>query len=60
MPETLATHCPSCGEPIELVVDDSAGSHACIEDCPVCCRPMRVHVDVDCDRVSVQVRSCDE
>jgi len=39
--------CPYCGEAIELVADASAGAQAYIEDCPVCCRPIQVRVDVD-------------
>jgi hypothetical protein len=41
--------CPYCGEAIELLLDASAGPQAYIEDCPVCCRPVRVDVDVDDD-----------
>lgn len=39
--------CPYCGETIDLAVDASAGSQRYIEDCPVCCRPMTVVLDVD-------------
>jgi putative PIN family toxin of toxin-antitoxin system len=41
--------CPYCGEPIELLLDGSAGEQAYIEDCPVCCRPIGVHVSVGDD-----------
>ncbi|MBW8810733.1 MAG: CPXCG motif-containing cysteine-rich protein [Lysobacter sp.] len=41
--------CPYCGEPIELIVDDSAGDQRYIEDCQVCCRPIVVAVGVDED-----------
>ena len=42
MPRWLDLHCPYCGEPIEAVVDESAGDE-------VCCRPivMRVRLDDD-------------
>ena len=31
-------------------VDVSAGSHQdYVEDCPVCCHPMTLHVDIDAD-----------
>ncbi len=59
MPELVALACPYCGEPIELVVDDSAGSAAYVEDCPVCCRPMQVDVDVSNAAVSVRLRTGD-
>lgn len=44
---TVDVHCPYCGEPITLVVDDSAGAQRYIEDCQVCCRPITVMVSVD-------------
>jgi hypothetical protein len=48
--ETFCTyHCPYCGEPVELALDASAGAQDYVEDCPVCCRPMRVLLDVDSD-----------
>ncbi len=50
-PEVEATYiCDSCGEEIIVPVDISAGSHQdYVEDCPVCCHPMRLHVDIDPD-----------
>jgi len=60
MPEFVAITCPYCGEPIELVVDDSAGDASYVEDCPVCCRPMQVEVKTNGDGVSVRVRTGDE
>ncbi|MFM9026298.1 MAG: CPXCG motif-containing cysteine-rich protein [Planctomycetaceae bacterium] len=50
-PELEATYiCDSCGEEIIVPVDISAGSHQdYVEDCPVCCHPMRLHVDIDPD-----------
>jgi len=60
MPEFVAITCPYCGEPIELVVDDSAGDASYVEDCPVCCRPMQVEVETNGDAVSVRVRTGDE
>lgn len=45
--ETVNVTCPYCGEPIDLVVDISAGSQACIEDCSVCCQPLEVSVVID-------------
>ncbi|MFM7034333.1 MAG: CPXCG motif-containing cysteine-rich protein [Planctomycetia bacterium] len=42
--------CDSCGEEIVVPVDISAGSHQdYVEDCPVCCHPMRLHVEIDSD-----------
>jgi len=40
--------CDSCGEEIVVPIDLSAGTHQdYVEDCPVCCHPMRLHVDID-------------
>ena len=57
----IDVQCPYCGEPIELLVDDSAGSQRYIEDCHVGCRPIVVTVSVDNDgTVSVDVASEDD
>lgn len=60
MPEPVAANCPYCGEPIELLVDETAGSAAYVEDCSVCCRPMQVAVEVNDGMVSVRLRTGDE
>jgi hypothetical protein len=39
--------CPYCGEWVALAIDASAGDQCYVEDCQVCCRPMRVDVVVD-------------
>jgi hypothetical protein len=42
--------CDSCGEEIVIPLDVSAGSHQdYVEDCPVCCNPIVIHVDIDPD-----------
>ena len=42
--------CDSCGEEIVLAIDLSARSEQeYVEDCPVCCRPNVIHVEVDED-----------
>lgn len=42
--------CDSCGEEIVVPVDISAGTRQdYVEDCPVCCHPMSLHVDIDSD-----------
>ena len=45
--ESVAIHCPYCGEPIEISVDCSIENQRYIEDCRVCCRPMDVAVAID-------------
>jgi DNA-directed RNA polymerase subunit RPC12/RpoP len=40
--------CEACGEEIVVPIDFSAGeSQEYVEDCPVCCRPNLVHVEID-------------
>jgi transcription elongation factor Elf1 len=42
--------CDSCGEEIVVPVDISAGTRQdYVEDCPVCCHPMTLHVEIDRD-----------
>lgn len=44
---TLNVACPYCGEPIELLIDDSVEQQHYIEDCAVCCRPIEVAVTME-------------
>lgn len=45
MIEETIVNCPSCGEPVALDIDTSAGDEQeYVEDCAVCCRPMDVYV----------------
>ena len=53
-------HCPYCGEAIDLPIDASAGDQRCIEDCPVCCRPIELQVAVDDGRIEVVARAQDD
>ena len=40
--------CDACGEPIIIPLDLSQGSRQeYVEDCPVCCRPNVIQVEVD-------------
>ena len=42
--------CDSCGEEIVVPLDLSAGeSQEYVEDCPVCCSPNVIHVEVEDD-----------
>ena len=42
--------CDSCGEEIVVPVDISAGARQdYVEDCPVCCHPMTLHVEIGDD-----------
>lgn len=41
MLEMITIDCPYCGESFSTQVDLSAGSQNYVEDCAVCCRPIR-------------------
>ena len=50
MTDSLPLSCPYCGEPVELDVDDTAGSRqSFVQDCPVCCQPWQVELRRDGD-----------
>jgi hypothetical protein len=39
--------CDSCGEKIVIPLDVAAGAgQEYVEDCPVCCRPNVIHVEI--------------
>lgn len=39
--------CDSCGEEIIIPIDSSAGANQeYVEDCPVCCNPNVIHVQI--------------
>ncbi len=57
MQEDSTYLCPACGELIVIPVDISAGSRQeYVEDCPVCCRPNVLIIEVD-DEGRVQITS---
>jgi hypothetical protein len=46
--------CEACGEEIVIPLDLSAGeSQEYVEDCPVCCRPNVIHIELDGDNIRV-------
>lgn len=48
MQDEVAYTCPSCGEEIVIPVDLSAGvEQEYVEDCPVCCNPNVIHVEIE-------------
>jgi len=46
MLETAFYDCPYCGEEVETTVDLSGGDQEYIEDCQVCCWPIRFVLQV--------------
>lgn len=58
VPTEGAYVCDSCSEEIVVPIDVSAGSEqSYVEDCPVCCHPNVVHVEIDADDGSARVWS---
>ncbi|MEY3007434.1 MAG: hypothetical protein RI942_1776 [Pseudomonadota bacterium] len=53
MLDTQRISCPYCWESIEILVDASVDEQDYIEDCEVCCRPIRFLVRVQGDEVYV-------
>ena len=45
--EFVELQCPWCGEVSGRAVDLTTGDRTWVEDCQVCCRPMRVTIHVD-------------
>lgn len=54
MLDTQQISCPYCWESIEILVDPSVDEQDYIEDCEVCCRPIRFLVRVEGDDVYVE------
>ena len=47
MKDEASYTCDSCGEEIVVPIDLSAGTRQkYVEDCPICCRPNVIHVEV--------------
>ena len=41
--ESVLRNCPYCGETVEVAIDEGGSStQSYVEDCSVCCRPIRV------------------
>lgn len=57
MQESVDVICPYCGEQSNLFIDYSGGTtQTYYEDCPVCCRPWEVHVEIRGEIPSVTVQ----
>jgi hypothetical protein len=44
--------CPHCGERLPIALDVSAGGQDDIQDCEVCCRPIRIVYTVEDGQIS--------
>lgn len=56
MDEDASYICDSCGEEIVIPIDIGGGrSQTYVEDCPVCCNPSVIHVDLGDDEYGPRV-----
>ena len=54
MQEDASYICQSCGEEIVVPIDLTAGTHQeYVEDCPVCCCPHVISVDIESDGTAI-------
>lgn len=49
MLETVSVQCPYCWESFDTAVDISVPDQEYVEDCQVCCRPIRLRIHVGRD-----------
>jgi len=47
--QPMPVSCPYCGETFEALVDISEGSTEYVQDCEVCCNPIRLAVNIEPD-----------
>ena len=60
MQEEASYICDACGEEIVIPVDLTAGAdQEYVEDCPVCCHPNVIHLQVEPDG-DVRIRAAGE
>ena len=53
-------HCPYCGEPIRLIIDESIGETSYIEDCEVCCRPIVIKITDNTNELEITLLTEDD
>lgn len=49
MLQSLSVTCPYCGEAFDALIDTSEGDTDYVQDCDICCHPIRFWVRVDDD-----------
>jgi len=55
MYDSLHIQCPWCGESVRIALDAGQGEASFVEDCPVCCSPMLLHLAATADgRVTLE------
>ncbi|EIK95241.1 CPXCG motif-containing cysteine-rich protein [Pseudomonas sp. App30] len=54
--ESEDIECPYCGETIPVLLDLSGGDQEYVEDCSVCCKPIRFILQVHDDEWMLDVK----
>jgi hypothetical protein len=50
--DDIETSCPSCGEKLSVQIDVTGGGRQeFIQDCEVCCRPLRIRIELKAGKV---------
>lgn len=57
---TADLDCPYCGETVALPLDPDQPATTLIEDCPVCCRPIQVCINIDASGAPAISAACRE
>lgn len=60
MLEQTTVTCPYCGEPIDIMVDCSAGDQHYTEDCTVCCQPVELMISMGPDGTVAHIEAAVE
>lgn len=55
--EETHVQCPCCWETIMLLVDPSVSRQEYVEDCSVCCNPLRVRIHIEDGAIHADVES---
>jgi hypothetical protein len=60
MLEAATITCPYCWEPLEILLDLSIDEQDYIEDCQVCCQPMRlIYTSLDGELINLDAQRSD-
>jgi len=52
--EELSFGCPYCGETISMLFESLYGGQSYIEDCPVCCKPIKIKYTIENGNIHLQ------
>ena len=52
--EEVSFLCPHCGENISMLFESLYGEQSYIEDCQVCCKPIKIHYLTQDEQILLQ------